>query len=170
MWVLYDQQVQHLLDNFTPPPHFTAEGPRERKNTRKHQHTSEAISNTRQRFLPRNTYRTCETHNRCARTHQHARAAASLSSSFSSTQSIFFSPPRWKDYSDNKANKSAILQGSAQGQRRTCEKDFKQHFTERAAGSSRRQRLKSHRQSKLWQKSPFQRDSYFHFIRIIPYN
>lgn len=161
MWVLYDQQVQHLLDNFTPPPHFTPRVPESEKihaniSTLLKQYPTHGRGFCQETHTARVKHITGACVCACVRahTHQHARAAASLSSSFSLTQSIFF-PPRWKDYSDNKANKSAILQGSAQGQRRMCEDDFKRHFTERAASSCRRQWLKSHRQIKRWQASPF---------------
>lgn len=106
--VLYGEQVEHLLDNFTALRHpLISPGgslPKVKKiseilKSTKHTHScthSLSLVHTLQSFLPRNTYGTCETHN--PRVHVHT--AMRLSSNFSTISLLC-----WNDYLNNKKYK-----------------------------------------------------------------
>lgn len=106
MWVLYDQQVQHLLDNFTPPPHFT---PRVPKSKKIHANISTLLKQ-----YPTHGSGFCqETHTARVkritgvRAHTPARTCSRvLILQFQFDSKHFFPPKRWKDYSHNKAIKA----------------------------------------------------------------
>lgn len=149
--VLYGEQVQHLLDNFTalrhPPISPWGSLPKVKKISRilmstKHSDTcTHALSliHTLQSFLPRNTFCTCETHN--PRVHIHT--AMRLSSNFST-----FFLLRWNVCLTNKDLKNTmtmrVMPAKPTDSTRYV-KNFKQHFPDHTVSASRCQWLKFYR-------------------------